>query len=109
LICQAVLAPDSSQLLVADFGAQSVYLIDPDTAAGTSVNVGGVSGDANSGPVRVAATSTNNVFVGLAGFSGGASACSICLQQMDLSASPVSRSPAASLDADRRSAPGRQR
>jgi hypothetical protein len=90
LIRQAALTPDSSQLLVADFGAQSVYLIDPDTAAGTSVNVGGVSGDANSGPVRVAATSTKNVFVGLAGFPGGASPCSACLQQMDLAASPVS-------------------
>jgi hypothetical protein len=31
------------------------YLIDPDTASGSSVNMGGVAGDGNSGPVRVAA------------------------------------------------------
>ena len=37
------LTPDNSQLVVADFGAQSVYLIHPDGAAnnGTKVNVGG--------------------------------------------------------------------
>jgi hypothetical protein len=35
----------------------------PDTASGSSVNMGGVAGDANSGPVRVAATSVQTVFV----------------------------------------------
>ena len=35
LIRQAALTPDASQLVVADFGAQSVYLMDPDTAAGS--------------------------------------------------------------------------
>jgi IPT/TIG domain-containing protein len=89
LIRQAALTPDATQLLVADFGAQSIYLIDPDTASGSSVNVGGVAGDANSGPVRVAATSAQSVFVGLAGFGGNTSGCSTCLQQMNLSASPV--------------------
>jgi hypothetical protein len=42
LIRQAVLTPDASQLVVADFGAQSVYLIEPDTATGTSISVGGI-------------------------------------------------------------------
>lgn len=55
-----------SQLLIADFGAQNVYLIDPDGAAynGTSVKVGGVAGFLNSGPARVTATSAQTVFVG---------------------------------------------
>jgi hypothetical protein len=68
LIRQATLTPDSSQLAIADFGAQSVYLIDPDTAAGSKVFVGGVPVDSNSGPVRIAATSGQTLFVGLLGF-----------------------------------------
>ena len=94
LIRQAALMPDASQLVVADFGAQSVYLIDPDTAAGTAVNVGGIPGAANSGPVRVAATSAQTVFVGLAAYGGGGSGCRNCLAQMNLAASPVSVEPA---------------
>jgi len=89
LIRQAALTADATQLVVADFGAQSIYLIDPDTASGSAVKVGSVPGDANSGPVRVAATSAQTAFVGLAGYSGGASDCSICLQEMNLSTSPV--------------------
>jgi len=82
------LAPDDSQLVVADFGAQSLYLLNPDTASGSAVYVGGVPGFANSGPARVATTSADTVFVGLSaeGASGG---CSTCLGQMDLSANPV--------------------
>jgi hypothetical protein len=40
------LTPDASQLVIADFGAQSVYLVDPDGAAynGKAVPVGGVAG-----------------------------------------------------------------
>ena len=38
------LTPDSSQLIVADFGAQSVYLLDPVLGTGTTVPVGGVPG-----------------------------------------------------------------
>jgi hypothetical protein len=90
LIRQAALTPDASKLVVADFGAQNIYLIDPDTASGTAVGVGGVAGDANSGPVRVAATSAQTVFVGLAGYGGNTVGCSTCLQQMDLSSSPAS-------------------
>jgi hypothetical protein len=90
LIREAVLTPDGSKLVIADFGAQSVYLVNPDTAAGNIVNVGGVPGDANSGPARVATTSANTVFVGLTGYGDGTPACSACLQQIDLSASPAS-------------------
>jgi IPT/TIG domain len=82
------LTPDGSTLAVADFGAQSVYLFNPDTASGNAVFVGGVPGFANSGPARVAATSAETVFVGLTavGSSGG---CATCLGQMDLATSPV--------------------
>ncbi len=81
------LSPDGTQLVVADFGAQSVYLIDPDTGTGTTVPVGGVAGFANSGPARVAATSAQTVFVGLTG-DGEQGACSSCLGQLDLAVNP---------------------
>jgi len=55
------LTPDGSQLIVADFGAQSIYLIDPVNGTGTTVPVGGVPGFTNSGPARVAATSAQTV------------------------------------------------
>jgi DNA-binding beta-propeller fold protein YncE len=55
------LTPGGSQLIVADFGAQNVYLLDPVNGSGTTVFVGGVSGFTNSGPARVAATSLQTV------------------------------------------------
>jgi hypothetical protein len=63
------LTPDNTQLIVADFGAQNVYLINPDGGAnnGSNVFVGGAAGYLNSGPSRVAATSAQSVFVGLSG------------------------------------------
>jgi hypothetical protein len=82
------LTPDGSQLVVADFGAQNVYLLDPVKGTGTTVFVGGVSGFTNSGPARVAATSTQTVFVGLSGEGGSSGACSTCLAQMNLTVSP---------------------
>jgi hypothetical protein len=88
------LTPDGSQLIVADFGAQNVYLIDPVKATGTTVSVGGVPGFTNSGPARVAATSTQTVFVGLSGEGGSSGACSMCLAQLDLTASPPTIQPA---------------
>lgn len=88
------LTPDSSQLVVADFGAQSVYLIDPDTGAGSAVPVGGVPGFLNSGPARVAATSTQTAFVGLSGEGGSSGGCSACLGQMDLTTNPPTIQPA---------------
>src|SRR5207244_13378845 len=77
------LTPDSGQLVVADFGAQSVYLLDPVLGTGTTVAVGGVPGFTNSGPARVAATSTQAVFVGLSGGGGSRGAWSNCLRQVN--------------------------
>jgi hypothetical protein len=90
------LTPDNAQLVLADFGAQSVYLINPDGPAdnGTSVNVGGVAGYAASGPSRVAATSAQTVFVSLSGEGSSTGSCSNCLGQMNLLASPPSFQPA---------------
>jgi hypothetical protein len=88
------LTPDGSQLVVADFGAQSIYLIDPVKGTGTTVPVGGVPGFTNSGPALVAATSTQTVFVGLSGEGGSGGACSTCLAQMNLMASPPTIQPA---------------
>lgn len=89
----SALTPDGSRLAVADFGAQSVYLIDPDNASGISVSVGGVPDFVNSGPVRVAATNESTIFVGMAaeGSSGG---CVTCLGQLDLTANPIAILPA---------------
>jgi DNA-binding beta-propeller fold protein YncE len=78
------LSPDNSQLIVADFGAQKVYHLDPVAGTGTTVAVGGVPGFTNSGPARVAATSTQMVFVGLSGEGGSTGVCSSCLAQMNL-------------------------
>jgi DNA-binding beta-propeller fold protein YncE len=88
------LTPDGSQLIVADFGAQSIYLLDPVKGTGTTVPVGGVAGFTNSGPARVAATSLQTVFVGLSGEGGSSGACSACLAQMNLTASPPTIQPA---------------
>jgi len=90
------LTPDSSQLVVADFGAQSVYLINPDGSAynGKAVSVGGVSGFLNSGPARVTATSAQTIFVGLSGEGGSAGPCSGCLGQINILASPPTFAPA---------------
>jgi IPT/TIG domain len=90
------LTPDNSQLVVADFGAQSVYLINPDGGAnnGAKVPVGGVTGFLNSGPARVAATSASTVFVGLSGEGGSFGGCNACLGQMNLGAFPPTYQPA---------------
>jgi len=82
--------------VVADFGAQSVYLINPDGAEynGTAVAVGGVAGFASSGPARVAATSTQTVFVGLSGEGSSTGSCSGCLGELNLLATPVAFQPA---------------
>ena len=82
------LTPDGSQLVAADFGSQCIYLFNPDTRSGTTIPVGGVAGSINSGPARVAATSTQSIFVGLSAESGSSTACTSCLGQLDLTASP---------------------
>jgi hypothetical protein len=79
---------------VADFGAQSIYLLNPDAGTGTKVSVGGVAGFLNSGPARVAATSTQTVFVAMSGEGSSSGACSSCLWQLNLSASPPTVQPA---------------
>ncbi len=88
------LTPDASHLVVADFGAQSVYLLNPDAATGTTIHVGGVAGFLNSGPARVAATSTQTVFVAMSGEGSSSTACSSCLSQLNLSAIPPTVQPA---------------
>jgi hypothetical protein len=88
------LTPDGTQLIVTDFGAQNIYLMDPANGTGTIVSVGGVPGFTNSGPARVAATSSQTVFVSLSGEGGSTGACSACLAQLDLAASPPSIQPA---------------
>ena len=90
------LTPDFSQLIITDFGAQNVYLVNPDGAAnnGTAVPVGGVAGFLNSGPARVTATSDQTVFVGLSGEGSSTGACNGCLGQMNLLASPPAYLPA---------------
>jgi IPT/TIG domain len=90
------LTPDASQLVIADFGAQRVYLVDPDGAPynGKIVSVGGVAGFLNSGPARVTATSALTVFVGLSGEGGPTGVCNGCLGHMNLLASPPSFLPA---------------
>ena len=87
------LTPNAAQLVVADFGAQSVYLLNPDAGTGTTVPVGGVAGFLNSGPARLAATSTQTVFVAMSG-EGGSGVCSSCLSQLNLSAAPPTVQPA---------------
>lgn len=82
------LTPDNTQLVIADFGAQNIYLLNPDNGGGTAVAVGGVPGFGNSGPARVAATSTQAVFVGLSAESSSSGSCTSCLGQMNLTASP---------------------
>lgn len=82
------LTPDGSQLIVSDFGAQKIYVLDPVAGTGSTVAIGSVPGFANLYPALVAATSTQGVFVGLSAGGGSAGACSGCLAQMDLAASP---------------------
>ena len=90
------LTPDHSQLVVADFGAQSVYLIDPDgpVASGAKVVVGGAAGHINSGPSRVAATGAQTVFVGLSGEGSSTGVCNACLGQLNIAAGPPVYQPA---------------
>ena len=88
------LTPDNSQLIVADFSAQNIYVINPDTSAGSNSFVGGIPGYANSGPSRVAATNAQTVFVGMSAEGGAQNGCSACLAQMDVSKSPPTVAPA---------------
>jgi hypothetical protein len=82
------LTPDNTELIAADFGSQNIYLFDPDSGSGSTVAVGGVPGYGDSGPARVAATSTQAVFVGLSAETGSTGTCTSCLGQLNLTASP---------------------
>ena len=88
------LTPDSSQIVVADFGAQSVYLINPDTSSGSATFVGGIPGFVNSGPSRVATTSAQTVFVGVSAEGNSQTGCTSCLGQMNISSFPPTIAPA---------------
>jgi hypothetical protein len=82
------LTPDGATLLVANFGSQLVYLMDPLTGTGTWVSTGSIPGYINSGPTRVAATDSKSAFVGISGESGQSNPCAACLAEIDLSVSP---------------------
>src|SRR5258707_4273373 len=71
------LTPDNTQLIVADFGAQNVYLINPDGGAnnGSNVFVGGVAGYLDYGPLRGAAPNARSVVVGFSRRGGASNAC----------------------------------
>ena len=88
------LTPDGTQLVSADFAAQNIYLLNPDSGSGTKVAVGGVPGFANSGPARVAATSAQSVFVGLSAESPSSGSCTSCLGQLNLTGSSPTIEPA---------------
>jgi hypothetical protein len=68
------------------------------SGAGTTVPVGGVPGFFSCGPARVAATSTQTVFLVMSGERGGPRACSNCLGQSDIQASPPVIQPAPQLE-----------
>jgi IPT/TIG domain len=88
------LTPDGSQLIIADFGSQNVFLLNPDSPGTVSfVTVGGVAGFSASGPARVATTNVQTAFVGISGESGSGT-CTNCLLQLNLAASPPTVQPA---------------
>jgi hypothetical protein len=89
------LTPDGAQLVIADFAAQNVYVINPDNLSGSSTFFGGITGYASSGPSRVAAASAQTVFIGMSAEGNQQSGCSACLAQMNLSAVPPTVAPAA--------------
>jgi hypothetical protein len=62
---QVVLTPDRTQLVVADFGAQAVYFLNPDKpGSGTTVAIPlSLLTMPGNGPARLAVTSTGKVFV----------------------------------------------
>jgi hypothetical protein len=77
------LTPDGTQLLVADFGSQNLFLLNPDlpgTLSYVPVNVTGF------GPARVVATSAQTAFVSLVSVANPPGPCTGCLAQLDLTA-----------------------
>ena len=89
------LTPDQSQLIVADFGGQSICLVRPDQPANSvRVPVRGVAGFLNSGPARITATNDSTVFVGMSGEGGSSGPCSGCLGQLNISTGTPQYEPA---------------
>jgi hypothetical protein len=85
------LTPDGKQLLVADFGSQNIFLLDPHSPGMVSyvpVNVPGF------GPARIAATNAQTVFVSLVPIASSPGPCTGCLAQLNLAASPPTVQPA---------------
>jgi WD40 repeat protein len=84
------LTPDGTQLLVADFGSQNIFLLNPDSpgmVSYVSVNVPGF------GPARVAATSAQTAFVSLVPVASSPGPCTGCLAQLNLTASTIAPAP----------------
>jgi hypothetical protein len=85
------LTPDGTQLLVADFGSQNIFLLNPDSPGTVSyvpVNVPGF------GPARIAATSAQTAFVSLVPIATSPGLCTGCLAQLNLAASTPTVQPA---------------
>jgi hypothetical protein len=85
------LTPDGKQLLVADFGSQNIFLLDPDSPGIVSyvpVNIPGF------GPARIAATSAQTAFVSLVPIANPPGPCTGCLAQLNLAASTPTIQPA---------------
>jgi len=85
------LTPDGTQLVVADFGSQNIFLLDPDVPGMVSyvpVNAPGF------GPARVVATSTQTAFVSLVPIASAPGPCTGCLSQLNLAASTPTIQPA---------------
>ncbi len=84
------LTPDGTQLLVADFGSQNIFLLNPDSPGMVSyvpVNVTGF------GPARVAATSAQTAFVSLVPVASSPGPCTGCLSELNLTASTIAPAP----------------
>jgi IPT/TIG domain len=85
------LTPDGTQLVVADFGSQNIFLLNPDDPGMVSyvpVNASGL------GPARVVATSAQTAFVSLVPLASAPGACTGCLSQLNLAASTPTIQPA---------------
>jgi IPT/TIG domain len=85
------LTPDSSQLIAADFGSQSVYLLDPDAPASPATATSVASTGYN--PARVASAKGQTVFISLSAEAIPSGTCASCLVQMDLATNPPTVQP----------------
>jgi len=86
---QAVLSPDGSKLAVADFGAQAVYILDPDSpGVGSTVTIpASLLPFPGAGPARLAITSTGKIFVAI---TWGGSGSGAFLDVIDIATGQIS-------------------